>query len=266
MCNVDGLYFLQTVNGNIYQTFCYMKSGGGGWTLVASIHENHLAGKYTEGDHWSSQQGNRIDYPEGDGNWANYATFGSAEAATNDDYKNPGYYDIQAKDLAIWHVPNKSPLQQWRNNSLLRYHTDSSFFKSLGGNLFGLYQRYPVKYGTGKCGLTDNGSAVPVIYDFGNAEKTTKVYSCVLTEEFIGGFIQFQAYNNKRAANALCAGIQVTGCNTELHCIDGGGFFLEGAPRQCGDFSAFDWNGYGTHIHFGISGEIIEVPVLLFYK
>ncbi|XP_072503531.1 intelectin-2-like isoform X3 [Notamacropus eugenii] len=136
----DGLYFLQTGNGNVYQTFCDMRSEGGGWTLVASVHENHLAGKCTQGDRWSSQQGNRVDYPEGDGNWANYATFGSAEAATSDDYKNPGYYDIQAKDLAIWHVPNKSPLQQWRNSSLLRYRTSTHFFSQEGGNLFGLYQ------------------------------------------------------------------------------------------------------------------------------
>ena len=67
-----------------------MTSGGGGWTLVASVHENHMAGKCTLGDRWSSQQGSRADYPEGDGNWANYNTFGSAEAATSDDYKVGG--------------------------------------------------------------------------------------------------------------------------------------------------------------------------------
>ena len=54
--------------------------------------------------------------------------------------QNPGYYDIQAQDLGIWHVPNKSPLQHWRNSSLLRYHTNTGFFWRLGHNLFGLYQ------------------------------------------------------------------------------------------------------------------------------
>lgn len=39
------------------------------------------------GDRWSSQQGSGADYPEGEGNWANYNTFGSVEAATSDDYK-----------------------------------------------------------------------------------------------------------------------------------------------------------------------------------
>ena len=81
--SADGLYHLCTENGVVCQTFCDMTSGGGGWTLVASVHENNMRGKCTVGDRWSSQQGNRADYPEGDGNWANYNTFGSAEAATS---------------------------------------------------------------------------------------------------------------------------------------------------------------------------------------
>uniref|UniRef100_H0X9U0 Intelectin 1 n=1 Tax=Otolemur garnettii TaxID=30611 RepID=H0X9U0_OTOGA len=238
---------------------------GGGWTLVASVHENNMAGKCTVGDRWSSQQGNREDYPEGDNNWANYNTFGSAEAATSDDYKNPGYYDIQAKDLGIWHVPNNSPLKQWRTSSLLRYRTKTGFFEGLGHNLFGLYQKYPVKYGVGKC-WTDNGPAIPVVYDFGDTKKTASYYSPYGQEEFTAGFVQFRVFNNERAANALCAGMKVTGCNTEHHCIGGGGFFPEGNPRQCGDFSSFDWDGYGTHVYASNSREITEAAVLLFYR
>ncbi|XP_037066931.1 intelectin-1a-like [Peromyscus leucopus] len=136
----DGLYFLHTENGVIYQTFCDMTTAGGGWSLVASVHENNMGGKCTVGDRWSSQQGNRNDSPEGDGNWANYNTFGSAEGATSDDYKNPGYFDIQAENLGIWHVPNKSPLKNWKESSLLRYRTFNGFLQHLGHNLFGLYQ------------------------------------------------------------------------------------------------------------------------------
>ncbi|XP_075849453.1 intelectin-1-like [Microcebus murinus] len=256
----DGLYFLRTKNGLIYQTFCDMITVGGGWTLVASVHENNMYGKCTVGDRWSSQQGSRADYPEGDNNWANYNTFGSAEAATSDDYKNPGYYDIQAQDLSIWHVPNNSPLEHWRNSSLLRYHTDIGFLQRLGHNLFGLYQKFPVKYGKGTC-WKDNGPAIPVVYDFGDAQKTASYYSpngqnerpSLMTSswslgwedvpdgkfgarmhhplapeelssssvagelgwEFTAGFVQFRVFNNERAANALCAGMRVTGCNTE---------------------------------------------------
>ncbi|MBZ3891116.1 Intelectin-1a [Sciurus carolinensis] len=271
-CSADGLYFLRAKNGVIYQTFCDMTSAGGGWTLVASVHENSMPGKCTVGDRWSSQQGNRADYPEGDGNWANYNTFGSAEAATSDDYKvdatwerNPGYYDIQAQDLGIWHVPNKSPMQNWQNSSLLRYRTITGFFQHLEHNLFGLYQKYPVKYGIGKC-WTDNGPAIPVVYDFGDAQKTASYYSPYGQLEFTAGFIQFRVFNNEGAANALCAGMKVTGCNTEFHCIGGGGYFPESDPLQCGDFSAFDWNGHGTHVSYSSSREITEAAVFLFYR
>ncbi|XP_049643409.1 intelectin-1a-like [Suncus etruscus] len=261
----DGLYLLRTENRVVYQTFCDMTTDGGGWTLVASVHENHLAGKCTVGDRWSSQQGSRTDYPAGDNNWANYNTFGSAEAATSDDYKNPGYYDIQAEDLSIWHVPNETPMGSWRKSSLLRYHTSSNFFRNHGNNLFGLYQKYPVKYNLGKC-LNDNGPAIPVNYDYGDAQKTASYYSPEGQKEFEAGFIQFRVFNNEKAVNALCPGMKVTGCNTEHHCIGGGGFFPEDDPRQCGDFSSFDWDGYGTHKGNSNSREITEAAVLLFYR
>lgn len=34
-----------------------MDTDGGGWTLVASVHENNIKGKCTSGDKWSSEQG-----------------------------------------------------------------------------------------------------------------------------------------------------------------------------------------------------------------
>ncbi|KFO18135.1 Intelectin-2 [Fukomys damarensis] len=264
-CSADGLYFLHTKEGVIYRTFCGMATAGGGWTLVASVHENSMHGNCMVGDRWSSQQGNRADYPEGDGNWANYNNFGSAEAATSDDYKNPGYYDIQALDLDIWHVPNNSPMENWKNRSLLRYHTKTVFFQRLGHNIFGLYQKYPVKYRAGKC-WTDNGPAIPVVYDFGDALKTASYYSPYGHKELTTGFVQFRVFNNERAVNALCAGMKVTGCNTEAHCIGGGGYFPQGSPLQCGDCTAFDWKGCGTHRRWSSSREITEAAVLLFYR
>ena len=34
-----------------------MTAAGGGWTLVASIHENNIYGKCSPGDKWSSEEG-----------------------------------------------------------------------------------------------------------------------------------------------------------------------------------------------------------------
>ncbi|KAG9464476.1 hypothetical protein GDO78_019883 [Eleutherodactylus coqui] len=242
-----------------------MATDGGGWTLVASIHENNMYGKCTVGDRWSSQQGNNPNNPKGDDNWANYATFGQADGATSDDYKNPGYYDIVAEDLELWHVPNKTPMSKWKKNAILRYRTNNGFFSHEGGNLFHLYKMYPVVYNAGAC-LTNNGPAIPVVYDFGNAYKTASYYSPAGQEEFVAGFVQFRVINAEGAPSALCAGMRVTGCNTEHHCIGGGGYFPYETPRQCGDFAAFDWDGYGTNTGGSNSKEITESAVLLFYR
>ena len=48
-------------------------------------------------------------------------------------------------------------------------------------------------------------------------------------------------------------------------CLGGGGFFPESSPLQCGDFSSFDWNGYGAHRGHSSSREITEAAALLFY-
>ncbi|XP_056386167.1 intelectin-1-like isoform X2 [Hyla sarda] len=261
----DGIYTLITEDGLKYQTYCDMITNGGGWTLVASVHENNMNGKCTVGDRWSSQEGNNINNPKGDDNWANYATFGLPDGATSDDYKNPGYYNIFAKDLGLWHVPNKTPLSKWRDTSLLRYHTDNGFFSNEGGNLFHLYKKYPVVYNAGAC-LTNNGPAIPVVYDFGSAEKTKSYYSPNGQKEFTAGYVQFRAINTERASLALCPGMKVTGCNVEHHCIGGGGYIPEGNPKQCGDFASYDWDGYGTHASWSSSKEITEAAVLLFYR
>lgn len=260
---IDGIYTLTTEHGIRYQAFCDMT--GGGWTLVASVHENNINGKCTVGDRWSSQQGSHENYPEGDGNWANYNTFGLADGASSDDYKSPGYYDIAADNVAIWHVPNKTPMTSWKKSSLLRYHTTNGILSQHGGNLFHLFTYYPVKYNAGSC-PSDNGPSAPVVYDEGNAQKTVDLNAPYVKHKATPGFIQFRVFNNEKAAIALCPGFKTTECNPEHYCIGGGGFFPEESPRQCGDFTALDWNGVGTHSHASASKALTEAAVFIFYR
>ncbi|KAK2913849.1 hypothetical protein Q8A67_002248 [Cirrhinus molitorella] len=261
----DGLYYLISSRGVLYQTFCDMTTAGGGWTLVASVHENNMYGKCTLGDRWSSQQGSNPNRPDGDGTWANTVTFGDAEAATSDDYKNPGYFDIVAQDVSVWHVPNNVQLENWRTGSLLRYHTQNHFLTKHGGNLFKLFKKFPVRFGIGTC-MTDNGPAVPIVYDTGDAISTKNLYGPTSRGRFEPGFITFRVFNTEKAAMAICSGVKPNTCHTEHFCIGGGGHFPEEAPRQCGDFTSFDWNGYGTNIAASASKEMTEAAVLLFYR
>nr|XP_029543690.1 intelectin-like [Oncorhynchus nerka] len=261
----DGLYYLTTENGVVYQTFCDMTTDGGGWTLVASVHENNIYGKCTLGDRWTSQQGSNPFLPEGDGNWVNMNTFGNVEGATADDYKNPGYYDIKAQDMSVWHIPNNKPMKDWNPTAILRYHTETRFLSQYGGNLYELFHRYPVKYNAG-APLINNGPSIPIVYDHGDKQTTKAFYGPYAQREFEPGFISFRAINSESAATAICSGTKPKGGQVDAYCIGGGGHFPEAAPKQCGDFTSFAWNGYGTHNGWSASKDMLEAAVLLFYR
>ncbi|CAB1320776.1 unnamed protein product [Coregonus sp. 'balchen'] len=64
-----------------------MTTAGGGWTLVASVHEDNIYGKCTVGDRWTSQHGNNANLATREGNWANRKTFRNMEGATDDDFQ-----------------------------------------------------------------------------------------------------------------------------------------------------------------------------------
>uniref|UniRef100_A0A672Q4N4 Fibrinogen C-terminal domain-containing protein n=1 Tax=Sinocyclocheilus grahami TaxID=75366 RepID=A0A672Q4N4_SINGR len=227
----DGLYYLISSRGVLYQTFCDMTTAGGGWTLVARVHENNMYGKCTVGDRWSSQQGSDPNRPDGEGTWANTITFGTAEAATSDDYKV--FFFIT---FMVLHE-----LEHWTTASILRYHTENHFLTSHGGNL--------------------HGPAIPIVYDTGNVISTNYQYG----PNSRGTFIKSVNYSVILLHKASSL-IKPTGCHTEHFCIGGGGHFPEAAPKQCGDFTSFDWNGYGTNTEWSASREITEASVLLFYR
>lgn len=58
-------------------------------------------------------------------------------------------------------------------------------------------QKYPVKYNLGKC-LNDNGPAIPVNYDYGDALKTASYYSPNGQSEY---FQPMQAQTHSLGAN-----------------------------------------------------------------
>jgi len=70
-----------------------MSAAGGGWTLIASIHEDDINSKCSPNDKWSSAS---YDYDMSSSyrNWDNLLTFGEINAATSADFKSPAFYNL----------------------------------------------------------------------------------------------------------------------------------------------------------------------------
>ena len=119
-----------------------MNINDGGWTFVASVHENNIksSGRCTVRDKWSSEHGNENRSQVGAEAWFNYETFGNVILATSQDYKNAAYFDLYAQDVIIWQVPNDTPLQQYYNASYFQYFTTNGFPTEYGGNMLYLYK------------------------------------------------------------------------------------------------------------------------------
>nr|XP_026693525.1 uncharacterized protein LOC108950076 [Ciona intestinalis] len=140
----DGYYSIQPKETDTpIKVYCDMTTSGGGWTLVASVHENDIKGKCTTGDIWFSN-----DLAEDSifsRNWENANTFGNVKEATLADYKNIGYSAMKASNLMLRHVPNKTPVNESRSLASLQYHTSNNFLDKHGGNLFTTYTKhYPM--------------------------------------------------------------------------------------------------------------------------
>ena len=53
----NGLYTM-TIGSKSFETYCDFKVNGGGWTLVASVHEDNIRAKCSAGDLWTNTNGN----------------------------------------------------------------------------------------------------------------------------------------------------------------------------------------------------------------
>ena len=202
----NGIYYIHDTNNFTFPVYCDMNVDGGGWTLVATVHENNIrsSGRCSTGDKWSSEHGNEKGSKVGAEAWSNRNTFGAVVSATSQDYKNPAYYDLQARDVMIWQVPNDTPLDQYYNASYLRYYTTNGFLTQYGGNMYHLYKDYyPIKSGVYNT-ISDSGPAIPVTFDKGNKTEVRKQFSSQIQNLFDAGYIQVKNNNFLKLKNFCC--------------------------------------------------------------
>nr|XP_039256396.1 uncharacterized protein LOC120333112 [Styela clava] len=145
--NADDVYYIQTIKDYPKtEVYCDMTSDGGGWTLVASVHESNISVKCGLDDLWSRYDLiNEVAYPDNT-NWESDYTFGNLFKCTSNDYKNDAYHNMQAENIMIWHVPSELSLTAMKQEAYLRYRTTNGFMKNYGGNLKNLYEKhFPLK-------------------------------------------------------------------------------------------------------------------------
>ncbi len=57
------------------------------------------------------------------------------------------FYTGSWSDVMFWHVPNDTPLANYKSSARHRYRTTNGFLSSYGGNFKALFDRYPIKSG-----------------------------------------------------------------------------------------------------------------------
>merc|ERR1712136_678863 len=236
--SLSGLYTIYSKYGEPYSVYCEMETVGGGWTLVASIHENNINGDCTVGDKWSSEHGFREKY-NGESSWENVDTFGNPEYASSDDYKNRGYFELQAKRFMLIQVPNETPMEEFVSAAKFQSYTPSAFLQSYGGNFRELFKRYPVRddYDTYD---RDNGPSVQMSFLKGDATSAHDQYYTDGQLQTESGFVQFRAVGegSYQPASGFCPYGKMHPGKGQIWwtCF---GISYPNTADYCGDFSYF---------------------------
>nr|CAB3257377.1 cortical granule lectin-like [Phallusia mammillata] len=125
-----------------------MKTNGGGWTLVASVHRAKDEHKCSYHDKWSFFPNNSYRNQNGGGSptWSDRSTMGSVFTATSEDYKGVEYYNQKSSDVMLSHVRNGVDVNDYESGSFLKYYTTDGFLSNYGFSLRNLYRHYvPLK-------------------------------------------------------------------------------------------------------------------------
>jgi len=265
--SVSGMFTLHGKDGETYSTFCDMETSEGGWTLVASIHENDMNGKCTEGDRWSSEDG-VVERHGGTTLWENNQVYGSADQAASDDYKNQGYFEINAEQLMVIQVPNGKASAEFISSATFQYTTDK-FLQEYDGNLQGLFKQFPIVDGELSADK-DNGPAVRINFVKGTDRDAFHQYGYDMQSEMIDGYMQFRAINKQHGATAFCPFGKMKNSNWDSSSTEHGCFGATQSDNEgaCGDFSAFDgiFNDLGWLNNWATSKEMRESAFLILYR
>jgi len=93
-CSFITMFRKESLTWSVLQVYCDMSAAGGGWTLIASIHEDDINSKCSPNDKWSSTS-NAYGMSSSYHNWDNLLTFGEINAATSADFKSPAFYSLK---------------------------------------------------------------------------------------------------------------------------------------------------------------------------
>jgi len=235
----SGLFTIYSKYGEPYSVYCEMESVGGGWTLVASIHENNYGyGKCTAGDRWSSENGLYKRFGNHESNWENVNTFGRPEYASSDDYKNLGYFELQAKRFMLIQVPIDTPMDEYVSAAKFQSYTPSAFLQSYGGNFRELFKRFPI-WDEAYAFDRDNGPTVQMSFLKGDPTSAHDQYSSTGQQETESGYVQFRAVGEgtNQPTSGFCPYGKMRPGKGQIWwtCF---GISYPNEPSYCGDFSS----------------------------